>query len=283
MSNILAFDIGGTNIKYALVDKNYKIIFQYKVKTKAYTLLKQIDEIIERNNTFNFNCIAIAMTGVIDSKTKKIIFAGNGFDFLINLDFSFLEKKYNKKLIIENDANAAVFAELINKKYKKIPNIALITFGTGVGAGIIIDQKLFKGKNNLGGEIGTIPWKNSIVDKELSFSKFNKKIKEKFKFNSLNPITFKLKYWINKDFANLMNKYLNDVATFLATLSIIYNLDIIKYGGGLSHLDKIFLNKIENKFYLLLSKTAFKTTIMKAENMNNSGVLGISYLSRIKK
>ncbi|WP_033161320.1 ROK family protein [[Mycoplasma] collis] len=280
MDYILAFDIGGTNIKYAIIDDNFNIINSYIIKTKTKSLLEQIENIINSVD-YKFKTIAIATTGVVDDIKKEIIHAGNNLNYLKGTNFSYLAKKFNKNIVVENDANAAIYAELINNKHQNINNIALITFGTGVGGGILINKKLFKGNNFLGGEVGSLFLTNSNADKELSFSKFNEKIIKKFNFSSKDSEIFLKQYSNNLEFKNYLNKYLNKVAKFLANLSIIYNLEIIKYGGGLSHLDNIFLEKIEKRFYFLLNKTAFKTQIFLADNKNDSGMLGISYLAKM--
>ncbi|WP_025755680.1 ROK family protein [Mycoplasmopsis cricetuli] len=273
---IISFDIGGTTVKYGFVNENYQFEFLGNFLTNKKTLFEDLISVLDKYQT-KFDAIAISTTGVVSSKLKKIVHTNSDYEELMSLDFNKLENLYNKKLVLINDANAAALAELIHAK-EIIKNYAVITFGTGVGAGVVLNCKLFESENGLGGELGYLGFQNSNINEVLSFTNLNKKLKKEFYCDSHDKDAFVLNYKNNKKFKEIILNYLKNIAQFLANSAIFLNLDLIKYGGGLAHLDKQFREILENEFYQILSKTPFKTKIASAKYKNNSGILGAAYL-----
>lgn len=160
----LGVDLGGTNIKVGLVDKDLKIISKNKLPTRAQrTACEIVDDIailcrslIEENNiTFDdIEYIGIAAPGSVDPKLGIIRYANN-----IKMDnFPIAEELKKrlpvKKVLLENDANAAALAEVKAGAGRGYTDLVMITLGTGVGGGIVIDGKLYSGFNYSGAELG---------------------------------------------------------------------------------------------------------------------------------
>lgn len=149
----LAIDVGGTKIYHTIVDENGAIVGEIE---KHFTP-KNLDEMI---NLFKdifakyedkIDVIAIATAGAVNNENNKVISStGNLVAGYNTIDFQSLTKK---KVFIENDANAAAWAEHILGASKDCPNSVMATLGTGVGGGIILDNKLFKGKSGGAGEM----------------------------------------------------------------------------------------------------------------------------------
>jgi glucokinase len=153
MEKVLAFDIGGTKIAYALIDKNGNFVGEInKVSTpdsseKIYNLLK---DIIAKHEA-DIIGTAIATAGAIDKEGKYITsHVGNLPANYNKIDFISLS---DKPVLLENDANSASWAEFALGSAKGCQNVVTLTIGTGVGSGIIVDGKLLKGKSGAAGEM----------------------------------------------------------------------------------------------------------------------------------
>ncbi len=160
----LGVDLGGTNIAIGLVDENFKIILKDKVPTGASRPVSAIMDdmaalcksIVERAGiTFDEVAYAgIAAPGSVDPKLGEVRYANN-----IKMDnypiADELKKRLPvKKVLLENDANAAALAEAKAGAGKGYSDLVMITLGTGVGGGIVIDGKLYSGFNYCGAELG---------------------------------------------------------------------------------------------------------------------------------
>ncbi len=161
----IGIDIGGTKIVAGLVDESGRVIFKKKISTekeKGYSAIKDsvaglIKTVVREGNIEKkiIERVGIACAGQIDKKTEKILFSPN-LDWHNAPLKDDIEKLCDISTFIENDVNAAVYGEW---KFclKEIPDSIIGVFmGTGIGGGIIIDRKLYRGFSNVGGEVGHI-------------------------------------------------------------------------------------------------------------------------------
>jgi len=167
----IGIDIGGTKCAVILGEINggsVKLMdssFFPTIKDNTYktTLEKTEAEMIKilggaNLNTGDIASIGISCGGPLDSKTGVIMSPPNliGWDDVRIVER--FENKYHIKTILENDANACALAEwkFGAGKGKNLKNVIFLTFGTGFGAGLILDGKLYSGTNGMAGEIGHI-------------------------------------------------------------------------------------------------------------------------------
>ena len=153
MNNALGLDLGGTKISYAVIDNNGEIknevkkISTPKTKDEIYNALKNIIAEFEDNIDF----VAIATAGAVNNENTGVIGStANLPSGYKDIDFSTLSKKI---VFIENDANCAAWAEYKIGASKGMKNSVMLTLGTGVGGGIIVNGKLLKGKSGAAGEM----------------------------------------------------------------------------------------------------------------------------------
>lgn len=163
MKYYIGIDIGGTNISTGVVDEEYNIIGRSKIKTgnvRPYS--EVINDIIESVKLAAENAgvdmddvkwIGAGCPGTCNCDTGVVEYANNLRWENVPLRDD-IENAYGKKTYIDNDANAAAFGEYLAGAAKGTKNAVIITLGTGVGAGIIINGKIFSGTNFAGGEIG---------------------------------------------------------------------------------------------------------------------------------
>ena len=159
----LGIDLGGTNIVAGVVDENFNIVATAKRKTNCP---RPAEEIV--NDMAEISLEAIAKAGIkvedIESAgvgspgsinpTDGVVVYSNNLGFF-NLPLSkLLKEKTGIDFYLDNDANAAAYGELIAGAGKGVNNFVMITLGTGVGGGAIIDGKMLTGSNYAGGELG---------------------------------------------------------------------------------------------------------------------------------
>lgn len=158
-------DIGGTNTVFGIVNAEGKVLCSDSVKTQDYPVLGEyIDTVSEKIKAL------VAKVGTLDDIAGLGIGAPNGnyyrgsIEFAPNLPWKevipladlFSERLGGLKVIVTNDANAAALGEKMYGVAKDIDHFIMITLGTGVGSGIIIDGKLLYGYDGFAGELGHV-------------------------------------------------------------------------------------------------------------------------------
>ena len=169
---IIGIDIGGT--KCAVIKgnlgKNNEIEITGKIKIDTKTIdpnsvLKLFCEKIDfLAKDEKIDAIGVSCGGPLDEKRGVIMSPPNlpGWD---NIEIKkFLENRYGVNVMVRNDANACALAEWKFGAAKGFSNVIFLTFGTGMGAGLILDGRLYSGTNGMAGEVGHIrlspdgPW-----------------------------------------------------------------------------------------------------------------------------
>lgn len=156
MPKVLAIDAGGTKIAYALVNEQGEIITEVKQTStpKNITELKTVFKTIINEYEKEADIIAFATAGAVNIENTKVESSTPNMPEGYNsLDFSTLTEK---PVFVENDANAAAWAEYKTGAAIGENNTITITLGTGVGGGFIVDGHLLRGKSGKAGEVGSM-------------------------------------------------------------------------------------------------------------------------------
>lgn len=151
--NALALDIGGTKIYHTIVNESGRIVGEIE----KHSTPKDLNEFISLIKSIfskyqnEVDVIAIATAGAVNNENTKVISStANLVEGYNKIDF---QSFTSKKVFIENDANSAAWAEHIIGASKGCSYSVMATLGTGVGGGIILDNKLYKGKSGGAGEM----------------------------------------------------------------------------------------------------------------------------------
>nr|AGQ19665.1 transcriptional regulator/sugar kinase [Candidatus Actinomarina minuta] len=179
--NVLSFDVGGTTIKGGLVNEKLKIKEKFIADTpkKESSFLSLIEKIHDRfsNET---DQVSLGMPGFVDND-NHIFKYGTNMQF--SIDFKKLKLIKDKKIYLENDGNLAAYSEYLLHFRNDYKNLIMLTFGTGIGGGIIHNSQIFKGGGNAG-EIGRILInENSYLEDIISAKAWTNKCKELFEQN----------------------------------------------------------------------------------------------------
>ena len=166
MAKRIGIDVGGTNVKIALVDDNGKIIYSNSVPTYAkmgyeYTVnkIKQaIRDLMKETNTTakDIDGIGFDFPGQVDYKTGVVKLAPN-IPGWVNVPIAqMIEEEFHIPTRIDNDVRCAALGEMKFGAGQGCENFVCITVGTGIGSGLVVNGQLVRGASNAAGEIGHI-------------------------------------------------------------------------------------------------------------------------------
>lgn len=167
----IGVDLGGTNIAAGLVDEDNRIVDTLSCKTNLPRPEHEVEEAIaqlcldlvkknELDIEKQIRWVGIGTPGSVNSQTGIVEFNAN-FGYRNWQLVDAMQKLLPCKIYIENDANAAAYGEYIAGGAQGARYAVVVTLGTGIGSGIIIDGKIFSGFNSAGAEIG-----HTVIEKD---------------------------------------------------------------------------------------------------------------------
>lgn len=295
--NYLSIDIGGTAVKIALVNQSgYVLILdKYSVSFDNYetpileTVLKSIDVFIDENNIHDISGICVSATGQIDVNKGAVIGTGGNIK---NYDGSKikeeLEKKYKIRTTVINDANAAVLGELFLGRAKGYKNVVMITVGTGVGGGIVVNGEVLNGRLGIGGEIGHFSINNrgkpcscgnrGCYERYASMTALIKRVEEELGIKGINGKDIFDRIPTDEDISNIVDSWIEDISNGLVSLVHIFNPEIILVGGAVSEQKELFIDKLREKVMRkVMPNFSVDLKVESAKLGNDAGLVGALY------
>lgn len=161
----LAIDLGGTNLRMAVVKEEGEVIIWKKRNTPGdnRAIIQSIQEIVKeginfcKDNTYQVVGIGISTGGRVDFNKGIIIDSTALISGWKNISLKeIIEKKFNLPAYVDNDGNCFAIAEKRFGKAKQLNNFIALVLGTGIGGGIYVDGNLLRGANNFASEIGHV-------------------------------------------------------------------------------------------------------------------------------
>jgi fructokinase len=205
-----------------------------------------------------------------------------------------LENKLQRKINLENDANCFALSEAVDGAGKGHSVVFGVILGTGVGGGIIINQKVLQGRNKISGEWGHITLPNRTeVEKKYNKKCYCKKegCMETYVSGPGFANIYNLRHNANLDSHEIINGYPGDQKSLIALenyvdhltrgLSVVINIldpDIIVLGGGMSNVDYIYAN-INDQLKQYVFTDTCHTKVVKNFHGDSGGVRGAAWLS----
>ncbi|MEP6814336.1 MAG: ROK family glucokinase [Marmoricola sp.] len=157
MTPTIGVDVGGTKISGALVDENGRVLADARRESPAThsDLIEQaiVDLVDELRSGRPVEAIGVAAAGFIDKQRATVMFAPNLAWRQVPLR-EHLQGKLGLPVVIENDANAAAWGEFTFGAGKDTDDLLLVTVGTGIGGGVVLDGELMRGAFGVAAEIG---------------------------------------------------------------------------------------------------------------------------------
>lgn len=258
MNSYLAIDIGGTNTKFALIDKNGSIIQKYRIPTKSDSFESLVSDIKNSIGAHIKDIKAIGI-GAPDVSTDKLRIENANNLFFRDADVvKIFSEEFKVPTFLENDANIASMGEKEFGVAKEFKSFIVLTIGTGLGSGVYLGDSLYQGALGMGSEIGHL-----IYEPNGRLCSCGQKGHAEAYLSCPGICKTHLDLSGNKigfsDFVELINK--NDktalksldlvsrhFAEVCASLDASLNPEAIVLAGGGSILGKKFLKLIQEKF-----------------------------------
>lgn len=282
---ILAIDVGGTEIKYGIINSSGEIYVTKTVPTEAergsLVLFDKIYKMMEDYSEYNIMGIAISSTGQINGIKGEV---SGGFPFIpgwIGTNVvEHLENKYNLPVILENDVNCAALGELWLGVGKNKKDFLCLTIGTGIGGGIIINSNLYRGANYSAGEFGCMKlFGDDEYQTHASMTSLVKMIKNSTGKTQNGIEIFNEIHQGNKIYIDIYDTWCDSISKGLAILCLIFNPSLVIIGGGVSKQGDFLLDTLKNKLKLQLPKNFINNLeLLPAKTGNLAGILGATYL-----
>ena len=286
MKKALAFDIGGTKIYSTIVDENGKIL-EEPVKFSTPKTLGGIKEILTSQigkYEDDVDVVAIATAGAVNNENNAVLGStGNLVKDYYTINFSGLSKK---RVFLENDANAAAWAEYKIGSSRGTAVSVMLTLGTGVGGGIIINNKLLKGKSGAAGEMHF----KMFPDKrrkctcgswdcfEIYASGTALKLDAEEALQDKNVTTYDVINGVKtgkSEMINIFNRWENDIISGIKGLVNIFDPDCVILSGSMAE----FVNTKRMEKEINSDIVTTPTSIRIATAGNYAGMIGASLLA----
>lgn len=305
MSWVVGIDIGGTAIKGGVVSENGEVLHKDSIPTRAMrgqeAILNDIEDFIEKlisTQAKKDDCVGIGF-GMPGCVNDALVLAGGceNIPSLVGSDFSRFHKKFNVQVKADNDANNAARGELSFGAAKGVKNAMVITIGTGIGGGLILNGELFRGSTGYAGEVGHLPiaimGKTSKTGGDGSFEeyasasamvgiarqKLKKGIKSRITYSILDDQGAKAIFDAAREGDLLAVRVLSDASKSmgiaLSSCVNLLNLDRIVIGGGPSESLDLMMDEIQLALQESCLQLAYEAVkIVPAELKNSAGVIG---------
>lgn len=293
MKKYCGIDVGGSSIKYALMDEEANVLEKGEVDVPRDSLDSFVSVIGQIYDMYKDDIAGIAMSapGRINCNTG-FMFTGGALRYIENIPMKEeLQKRCPTAISIENDGKCAALAELWKGSLKGSDHGLVLTLGTGIGGGVIVNGKLLRGKNFASGELSSFPttilpindpinfWANingtrgltRVYESRLNLDKDS--VNGKTFFNAVNenePIALE----VLEDFAT-------NFANAIFAIQTVLDTEIVAVGGGISSQDRL-IEALNRKVSELFDRYANYTPILKpivvrCEFGNDSNLIGALY------
>lgn len=309
----IGIDIGGTKIAAALVSESGEIIRDLKVPTPAKDSEKIADAVVDLINELasgqQVTAVGVAAAGFIDAERANIVYAPN-LSWRNEPLKAKLEARVNLPVFIDNDANAAGWAEFRFGAGRGVKHMVMLTVGTGVGGAVVVDGHLLRGGFGIAAELGHI---NLVPNGEPcgcgqlgcleSYGSGTALLNAAKRLaSSGDPAGARLAE-LQADAGELTGQEVyqaiqdGDAGTLalladlgaalgraVASLTAVLDPELVVIGGGVSATGDLLLDPIRAAYLAHLPARGFRPElrIVQAELVNDAGVVGAADLARIE-
>lgn len=292
MSHLIGIDIGGTNIRAAVISKEGEIIDIFKIanevsKGPEYNFDKIVKQIKTVWEEYEFERVGVGAPGPLDLKSGKLLNPVNlkGWE---NFNIKeYLKEKLDLPVEVNNDANVAGLAEAVVGSAKEAQSVFYITISTGVGGGLILDKKIINGAHSQAAEIyNMIINEDSYIQPGLNRSSlegqcsgvniariassyYNKELstKEVFELYEKN----------DEKIVSVIEKWIDNISIGIANIIAVVDPEVVVLGGAVPINNPFLISKITEA---VKNKVADESMveIRLAEIGDDAGLIGAAML-----
>ena len=312
----LGLDVGGTNFAAGVVNERGRLIAKYQMPIGSK---KGVEELTEAMYQVSSNALKMAglawddvpywgigMPSTVNAATGVLVHA-NCFGWHNVPIYSYLSRFISKEIFIENDANCATLAEVKVGAAKGAANVIMLTLGTGVGGGIVINGQLYPGANGLGAELGhtklvkdgrlctcgqrgcleAYASATALIGraKEMALEAPESSLSALLHENELNGASiFMAAENGDNSAAQLIDEYAEYLAAGISSFVSIFRPEKVILGGGLSNAGDALFQPVREKLMQMTfgAEEIGVPEVVRAKLGNDAGIIGAALL-RIEK
>ena len=291
---ILAIDIGGTAAKMALVDGAGAISARFETTTciDSYRV-PVMDAVIAgieaflRDTGASPEGIAVSATGQVDTESGTVIGTDGKIPGYEGTPVrALLEEKFHVPVTVLNDANAAALGECFAGRGRGCKNVVMVTLGTGIGGGVVIDSAIYGGNRGIAGEIGHFTlYQNGprcSCGKRGCFELYASAaalVRCGIALTGETALTGKTIFGRagrgDARMLSLIDQWTDNIAAGISGLIHIFSPELVLVGGGVSSQEKLLMEPLREKVKAqLMPRFAEKLNLQAAALGNDAGMIG---------
>lgn len=285
----LGIDIGGTFIKYALVDEEYNIKDKWKVESVKFDTKDELYDYICSNIKMldEIESIGISAPGLIDEKSNVKSYAAPSVCIMYGTNINEeIGKRTGKKVSSINDAKSAGLCEFKIGNAKGSKSSAFLILGTGTGGCVCNENGVVYGQDAFAGEFHHLPFMNfktGKIDRLGDYASitalieiYNSKVNEEEQTKYGHEIC--KRYLNGNEIAKVaVDEWINNIVVQLISITVFYNPEIICIGGGISE-EVWFIDSIKDRYKStcmdIFNTDVLTTKIDRCKYNNDSNILG---------
>ena len=272
---LLGIDLGGTNVRVGLVeDYSLKNVASSTISTgtEENVILDEIFTLIDQLMDKDVSGMGVGVPSVVDLE-KGIVYDVQNIPSWKEVHLKdILEKKYSLPVYINNDANCFAAGEKYFGKMKNCRNGVGIIMGTGLGAGIFTDGRLYSGTNCGAGEFGMIPYKENNYEYYCSGQFF------KNEYNISGSEAFNRAMKGGKDALNMFSLFGLHLGNAVKVVLYTYDPEVIILGGSVSKAFRFFKESMWKELSSFAYQNSIKNLIIEPSELDQVAVLGAAAL-----
>ena len=275
MVGIIGIDLGGTNVRAGLIEKESLTKVESIQITKSDNVMDVMDDIvnlIERFSGYGISGIGVGVPSVVDVE-KGIVYNVQNIPSWKEVHLKdFLEKKFNVPVYINNDANCFAVGEKYFGKGKDYKNIVGLIIGTGLGAGIIINGKLYAGRNCGAGEFGCVPYKDKNYEYYCSGQFFG------HEYRTTGGELFGRAKRGDREAMEIFSIFGTNLGEAIKLIMYSVDPEIIILGGSVSKSFEMFKNEIYESIKGFAYPKSVDNLVIEVSEIQNVAILGAAAL-----
>jgi glucokinase len=272
---IVGVDLGGTNVRAAAV-RDGKIVARAvrRISGKAAeeVVLGEIFETIDEVIGGEVSGIGIGVPSVVDVE-RGIVYSVENIPAWREVPLKDkLESRYGCPACVNNDANAFALGELHFGKGRGYRNMVGLTIGTGLGAGIIIDGRLYSGPNCGAGEIGSIPYRDATVERYAAGQFFQHEA------GAGGDVVFERALRGDAEALRLFHAFGLELGHAILTILYAYDPELIVLGGSISRAYRFFEAGMRERLKSFAYQHVLETLVIAPSETEDAATLGAAAL-----
>ena len=271
----IGIDLGGTNIRGGLVtEDNLQRILSKNINAQGSVLevLEELYQLIDQIITPHVTSIGIGVPGLVDIEygiVYDVVHIPSWKEVPLK---EMMQKRYGLPVFINNDANCFALGEYYFGQGKQVNSMIGLTIGTGLGSGLIINKKLYNGKNGGAGEFGMIDYLDKCYE-YYAGGQFFKNV-----HNISGELVFEDAKKGNLKALKMYEEMGTHLGNFIKILLYSLDIDLIILGGSVRHAMPFFSKCMWQQIETFAFKKSLTHLKIIVSNLENAGVIGATYL-----